>query len=384
MNLKQMLEKRDALVKSIDGAKTVDELKSIQGEIEDLDAQIALLKEKSHMLDALGTKGEPATVSTVGGKAAHAGTLGQSAAAHVKDNGITRDQRFSFVARKSASPMTIPDSVSAAVTDVDTRIVEGYRRPLMIADLFGSESISGNALTYYVESSTVEGGVSTVSEGTKKPLTSFGDPTPKTVALQKIGAHYKESSELIEDTPWLASSIDGRGMYLHELFVENYLVTQLLGTSGIGSTSIEHGSHASADDIFGAMMDVQNATGFAADAIVINPADYQRLRLAKDANYQYYGGGYFYGQYGQGGVSEQPPLWGLRTVITSAVPEGTTVVGAFKLGGSVIRKGGVSVNVANTNEDDFINNLVTILIEERLALAVRYPGAFEKIVVNPS
>lgn len=80
-------------------------------------------------------------------------------------------------------------------------------------------------------------------------------------------------------------------------------------------------------------------------------------------------------------MTEQPPLWGLRTVITPSVAAGTCVVGAFKLGGSVIRKGGVTVNVANTNEDDFVKNLITILIEERLALAVRYPGAFDKIVV---
>ena len=55
-------------------------------------------------------------------------------------------------------------------------------------------------------------------------------------------------------------------------------------------------------------------------------------------------------------------------------------VGAFKLGASVIRKNaGVTVDIANQNEDDFIKNLITILIEERLALAVRRPSCFVKI-----
>ena len=40
---------------------------------------------------------------------------------------------------------------------------------------------------------------------------------------------------------------------------------------------------------------------------------------------------------------------------------------------------GTTVNIANQNEDDFIKNLVTILIEERLALAVRRPSCFVKI-----
>lgn len=391
MNLKQLIEKRAKLVESIDGAKSAEELDQIKSQIEELDAQIALLKQKAHMLDALGTKGQdPVTMPNAAAAAATPRTIGAAAAQQAKKRGLTTSDKFAFNAGlKDAAPMGINPGnsnspVIAATTDVDTRIVEGYRRPLMIADLFGSETISGNALTYYVESATVEGGPSTVAEKAKKPLTSFGDPTPVTVALQKIGAHYKESSELIEDTPWLASSIDGRGMYLHELFVENFLVSQLVGTSGIGATQKTKAAGLTADDIFASMMKVQNATGFAADAVVINPTDYQALRLAKDSNLQYYGGGYFYGQYGNGVVAEQPPLWGLRTVVTSAVNAGQVLVGAFRLGGSVVRKGGVTVNIANTNEDDFVKNLITILIEERLALAVRYPGAFDQITVATS
>ena len=303
--------------------------------------------------------------------------VGEFAAEYVKEKGVTASEKFAIATPmfvKTAAVMDTPSAISAALTDVDTRIVEGYRRPLMVADLFSSESISGNAITYYVESSTYEGGVSTVAEGGTKPLGSFGDPTPVTVALQKIGAHYKETAELIEDAPWLASNINGRGMYQHELYVEDYLVSKLVGTSGILT-----GSGITADSVFAAMMSVQNQSGFAADAIVINPYDYQVLRLSKDKNDQYLAGGPFYGQYGNGAIAEQPPLWGMRTVVTTAVNQGTALVGAFKMGGSVIRKSGVSVSIANTNEDDFIKNLVTILIEERLALAVRRPAAFCKL-----
>lgn len=385
MNIKELMKKRAELIEKLKGAETVEDINTIKSELEDVDAKIAAMEEKVNLLKQLGAKGgKPVRVDA---NAPDAETLGGAAALIVKERGLTATDKFAFNASlKAAAPMGINPGdanspVIAATTDVDTRIVEGYRRPLMIADLFGSETISGNALTYYVESSTIEGGPNTVAEAAKKPLTSFGDPTPVTVALQKIGAHYKESSELIEDTPWLASSIDGRGMYLHELFVENFLVSELVGTSGIGATQKTAAQGLTADDIFASMMKVQNATGFAADAVVINPTDYQALRLAKDSNLQYYGGGYFYGQYGNGTITEQPPLWGLRTVVTSAVNAGQVLVGAFRLGGSVIRKGGVTVNIANTNEDDFVKNLITILIEERLALAVRYPGAFDQITV---
>ena len=302
--------------------------------------------------------------------------IGEHVAAHVKEANINAKQKFNYTAPafKTAAPMTIPSGVKPAITDYDTNVV-GFRRPLLVADLFSTERISGTALTYFVESSTVEGGPAFTTEANEKPMMSFGDPTPVTVALAKIASYMKESDEMIEDAGWLADAINGRGLYQHQLAVENYLVTALSGTSGIGTASL-----LTPDGIFKAMMTVQTNSGFAADAIVINPTDYANIRLRKDSNGQYYGGGFMYQEYGNGEVTAQPSIWGIPTIITPAVSAGTCFVGAFKAGASVVRKNsGVVVDIANQNEDDFIKNLVTILIEERLALAVRRPAAFVKI-----
>ena len=132
-------------------------------------------------------------------------------------------------------------------------------------------------------------------------------------------------------------------------------------------------------------MTVKGASNLNADAIIINPADYQRLRLLKDGTGgtvgQYYGGGYFYGPYGNGQTAQQPGLWGLNTVITSDVTAGTVLVGAFKQGASVITKqgGGARVEVVTGDHDDAIYNRVTVVVEERLGLATRIPAAFVKI-----
>lgn len=359
------------------GEKNTEDLQTAIDAVKDAQAKVDAADQAQKLIKSLGSnEGE---ASKEEGKKMPK-NIGEFVAEHVKEAGIDPKEKFNLTmpAFKSAAVMDTPSSISPALTDVDTRIVEGYRRPLMIADLFSAEHILGNALTYFVESATVEGGPAYTTEGSAKPQMSFGEPTAVTVALKKIASYMKETDELVEDAPWLADAINGRGMYQHELAVENYLVETLAGTSGIGVADA-----LTADGIFAAMMTVQNTSGFAADAIVINPADYQTLRLAKDNNSQYYGGGYFYAPYGNNGVVEQPSLWGLRTVVTSAVAQGTCFVGAFKMGASVVRKSnGVVVDIANQNEDDFIKNLITILIEERLALAVRRPSAFVKITAS--
>lgn len=378
MSLADILEKAKedlAKVKTAveNGEKSAEDLQTAIDAVKDAQAKVDAADDAQKLIKSLGSnEGE---ANKEGKKMAK--NIGEHVAENIKEAGIDPKQKFNLTipAFKAAAVMDTPSAIAPALTDVDTRIVEGYRRPLLIADLFSQEHISGSALTYFVESSTVEGAPAQTTEATKKPMMSFGDPTAVTVALAKIASYMKESDELVEDAPWLADAINGRGMYQHELAVENYLVDTLSGTSGIGTSST-----LTADGIFAAMMTVQNTSAFAADAIVINPADYQTLRLAKDSNQQYYGGGYFYAPYGNAGIVEQPSLWGLRTVVTSAVAQGTAFVGAFKMGASIVRKNnGVTVDIANTNEDDFIKNLITILIEERLALAVRRPAAFVKI-----
>lgn len=359
------------------GEKNSDDLQKAIDAVKAAEANLKAAEEAAALIKALGTK----DVDDEGGEDDEPkySTVGETVAAAFQKSGKTAKAKFNLSVPeiKAAAPMGLPSGLIGPLADVDKRVVEGYRRPLLVADLFSSERISGTALTYFVESATVEGAPAVTAQGAAKPMVSFGDPQAVTEALKKIASYMKESSELVEDAPWLADAINGRGMYLHELAVEDYLISKLTGTSGIGTSN-----ELTADGIFKAMMAVQANSGFAADAIVINPTDYQTLRLAKDANYQYYGGGYFYAPYGNNGVTEQPPLWGLRTVVTSAVPAGTCIVGAFKMGASIVRKNGVTVDITNTNEDDFIKNLITILIEERLALAVRRPAAFVEITTG--
>lgn len=349
------------------GEKNAEDLQNAIDAVNTAKADLAAAEKADALLASMATPEETPAEKKTAKK-----SLGDTVAEAVKNIDFKSEKHSQTVSYKAATTMDLPASIAPATTDVDKRVVEGYRRPLLVADLFSTERIQGNALTYFVESSTVEGAPAVTNEGAKKPQVSFGDPTAVTEALVKIASYMKETDELIEDASWLADAINGRGMYLHELTVENWLINKLTGTSGIGTVA-----GLDADKIYDAITQVQTTEGFQPDALVINPADYKALRIAKDLNNQYYGGGYFYGPYGQGGFAGQPDVWGLKTVVTPAVPQGSAIVGAFKLGASIVEKNtGITVEIANQNEDDFIKNLVTILIEQRLTLAVRRPGAF--------
>lgn len=397
MNLKEKLEKlrkeAEGLLAKVEAgdAEALKRASALADEIEETEKALKeaeAFQAKVKSIGALhGADGD--------GDDAPAKSLGEFAAKGIRERGVKSGGRFSenlgTFSKAAASPMVTPSGVSAALADVQERLYEGPRRRLVIADLLGQETTSRAAVTYFVESETVNGAVATVAEGAAKPLVSFGDPTPVTESVRKIAAVMKESDEMIDDLPWLASAIDNRGIYLVQLFEEDQLLNGngsgtnlngILNRTGILTGQTATGEPNVADAIFRAMTDISTSSPFTADGIVINPADYQTLRLAKDSNNQYYGGGFFQGQYGNGGVMEQPPIWGLRTVVTPAIEAGTVLVGAFQQGGSVIRRNGLTVEIANQNEDDFINNRIAIRIEERLALAIRYPKAFAKVTVE--
>ena len=397
MNLKEKLEKlrkeAEGLLAKVE-AGDAEALKRASALADEIEKTEKALKEAEAFQAKVKSIGALHGADGEGGDAP-AKSLGEFAAKGMKERAVKSGGRFSAnlgtFSKAAASPMVTPSGVSAALADVQERLYEGPRRRLVIADLLGQETTSRSAVTYFVESDTVNGAVATVAEGSEKPLISFGDPTPVTESVRKIAAVMKESDEMIDYLPWLASAIDNRGIYLVQLFEEDQLLNGngsgtnlngILNRTGILTGQTATGEPNVADAIFRAMTDISTNSPFTADGIVINPADYQTLRLAKDSNNQYYGGGFFQGQYGNGGVMEQPPIWGLRTVVTPAIAAGTVLVGAFRQGGSVIRRNGLTVEIANQNEDDFVNNRIAIRIEERLALAIRYPKAFAKVTVE--
>lgn len=277
--------------------------------------------------------------------------------------------------------------LSGLLTQVDRTVVTGYRRPT-VTDLLGVGTLSGQAITYYVEGKR-EGDFDTVAEAGQKPQIHYANPTPVTDRLKEIAGFIKISDDMAEDLQFLVNEINVRLLYDLSLKEEFQLVQGdgkgnniegLLKRNGIQTETSTAGKD-NADALFRALTKVQTGSGLQPDGLIINPMDYQALRLNRDSNGQYYGGGYFQGQYGQGGVAWQLPVWGLNTVVSPAVAKGTAVLGAFKQATTVYRRNGVQVESTNSHSDDFTNDRITIRAKERLALAVRRPSALVKVTL---
>lgn len=272
------------------------------------------------------------------------------------------------------------------LTDYDRTIVKPKRQRPVIADLLGTGTVSGNAVTYFVEGAEY-GDFATVAEGALKPQMSFDPPTEVTDKVKKIAGWIKVTDEFLEDLPFLKTEIDNRLMHKLAMFEE----AQLFRGDGVGTnilgilnrTGVQLVTATSADDladaIFRAMTKISTATDLTATGVIINPLDYQALKLQRDGNGQYYGGGFFTGPYGNGGYTAFQPIWGLTPVVSPVAEAGKPVVGAFDLATTVYRKGGIQLAATSSHEDDFTNNKVTIRAEERIALAVRVPAAIVKV-----
>lgn len=248
------------------------------------------------------------------------------------------------------------------------------QRRMTVRDLLSPGQMDGNTLEYVKETGFVNN-AAMVAEGTAKPGSDLKFDLISTSA--KVVAHWmKASRQILDDVSQLKSVIDQRLLYGLAYKEEG----QLLNGDGSGqnllgiipqataySAPITLTSPTSIDLMRLAMLQAALAE-YPATGHVMNPIDWAWIETLKDGQ-----GRYIIGN-PQGSVA--PTLWSLPVVQTQAISVDKFLTGAFKLGAQVFDRWAARVEVATENEDDFIKNLVTVLAEERLALAVYRPEAF--------
>jgi HK97 family phage major capsid protein len=261
-------------------------------------------------------------------------------------------------------------------------IVTLGQQRLTVADLFAQGQTNAPSIKYMRENSYTNA-ATTVGEGGLKPEASF-DLVEATAAVKKIAVTAKITDEMYADYQAVASYLDERLRLMVGQTEEAQLlngngdgnnIRGVLQVSGIQTEAVGAGTNL--DAVHRAITKVRAIGFMEPDSVIFHPTDWQHLKLFKDDNKQYMGGGPFYSPYaGAGQYTNVGEVWGLRAVVTTAITAGTALVGAFRMGGQIFRRQGVTVQMTNSNENDFLYNRIAIRAEERLALAVYRPLAF--------
>ena len=357
------MELKDAVA---DGDETaIEQAEGLIAEAEKKEALIERSEKAAEIMAALDSKEDPEVEEK------NYSTLGEAAAAAMAGK-ADKGNRFAVSAPEWKTVGTI---TKPTVYSYDTNVAEAKAR-LGVADLFSRQTISGNNYVFWRQTDK-EGTITTVAEDGQKPQIDFTE-TQVVVPLTKVAAVIKESDELIEDAAWMASAINQRLiMRLHRIEETQLLsgngsapnMTGVLSTSGIGSVTYAHGGSLAIGDILKAKTKVMTDSGYAADAVVINPSDFDAL-ITASLSAQYAVDPWGYGDY---------RLWGMNVVQSDLITAGTVLVGAFREAATIIEKGGVRVEMTNSDSTDFEYNRVAIRGEIREALAVRVPAAFVAI-----
>lgn len=254
-------------------------------------------------------------------------------------------------------------------------IVSDPYRPRMLRSLIPTVPVDTN-LVEWVQTNVRTNSAAMVSEGGKKPksdLTYDRKETP----VRKIAHYFKTSMEVLQDFKRLRAEIDNEGMEMLKQVEEDQLLLgdgtgiNLLGlipqATSFDIASVRASTDTQVDIIRRAILQVRQSY-YGATGIVLNPADWAAIELLKDGENRYL--------FSAATTGAPARLWGLPVVECDAMPQGDFMVGAFATAATLYDRMQAAIFMSTENEDDFIHNMVSIMFEERLALAVKRPLAF--------
>ena len=261
-------------------------------------------------------------------------------------------------------------------------IINNPNRILTIRDLLPVGRTTSNLVEYTKENVFTNNAGPQYSSPDYENVTKPESGITFTLASAAVAtlAHFVPvSRQVLDDSAQLESYVNGRLMYGLKLEEEDQLLNGN-GTSGNLGGLLKSGNYTAysravtgdtkLDTIRRALTQAQ-LSEFTADAIVLNPADWETIELQKSSYGEYIFGG------DMGPIDALGPrIWGKRVVATNSITAGTFLVGSFTMGAQIWDRQDAAVQISYEDGDNFKKNMATILAEERLALTVYRPAAF--------
>jgi HK97 family phage major capsid protein len=260
-------------------------------------------------------------------------------------------------------------------------IINNPNRVLTIRDLMPVGRTASNLVQFTKENVYTNNAAAQYSSPNRENVTKPESGITFTLANAAVVtlAHFiPVSRQVLDDAPQLESYVNGRLLYGLKLEEEDQLLNGA-GTSGSLSGLLASGNNtaynrsATGDtriDTLRKAITQAALSEYMADAIVINPEDWEAIELTKATDGQYVMANPM--------ALAGPQLWGKRVVATNSIASGTFLVGAFTMGAQVWDRMDAAVQISYEDGDNFKKNMATLLAEERLALTVYRPAAFIK------
>jgi HK97 family phage major capsid protein len=251
-------------------------------------------------------------------------------------------------------------------------IVSGPTRMLSILDFIPKGTTSSNAIDYTKEASFTNSAAE-AAEAAQKAESSLTFTLANT-PVRTIAHFIKVTKQVMDDAPMLSSYIDNRMGYGVRLRLENQIINgngtapNLDGILSGNSTAVAVGTAENAFDYTNKLKYSVIGADFTPDFYFINPADWSAMEIIKrgagDAAYVGAGGAISYVNNGL-----EARLWGLPVVASNSVPAGTVIAGSRDAMMLWTRQG-VTIDVSESDGDNFQKNLLTVRAEMRAAFTV--------------
>lgn len=357
----QIQQKLDANEKVSDGLK--DALAKATEENQKLHGRLADLEQK--LVDAPAA-GRPTQEKSAGQQFVESQQLKD----FVRRGGKGHSDSFELKAITS-----LPSSAGPGIwSDRLQGVVEEPLRPLTIRNLLDAGTTTSN-LIEWIKELVYTNAADVVSEGAQKPESNITYER-EDVPVRTIAHWIHATRQVLSDFPQLQTLINGRLSYGLKIVEEN----QILLGDGVGNnilglipqataynTALNRVGDTFLDVIRHAILQVR-LSFYPASGIVLTPTDWHNIELTKDNQNRY--------------LMANPAgtlpamLWGRPVVESDAMPNDQFLVGAFRMAATLFDREQASIAVSTEDRDNFIKNMVTILCEERIALAVARPAAF--------
>lgn len=249
------------------------------------------------------------------------------------------------------------------------------KRRLTVRDLLPVVQVTSGSVEY-AKRTGFTNNAATVAEAALKPQSELQYDLVN-VPIRTIAHWVIASRQILDDAPQLRGLIDTELLYGLS-YVEEL---QLLNGGGTGtdlngiytqatafSTSVTLTAPTKLDVIGAALL--QNAlANEPATGIVIHPSDWTAMRLLKNSAGEYL--------LGAPGASIEPRLFGVPVVATEAMALDKFLVGNFQAA-TLYDRWEKRVEASTEDSDNFRRNLITVLAEERIGLAVKNATAFTR------